>query len=139
MLGVLRSEHPETAEPLDGTGTAPHTPQPTLDRLDARNVLRHAPGADARVALTYAADGLHVLVVNSRPTRPAPPTGSGHGLLGVRERVAMLDGTLSAGSSPDGGYRLTAFLPTATDPTGPAPDRTRGRAGRRGGAGRGGR
>ncbi|MDG9728223.1 sensor histidine kinase [Streptomyces sp. DH41] len=77
------------------------------------NVLRHAPGATARVHLTYLPIGLRVDVTNTRPTRaPAPSHGAGHGLLGMRERVAMLDGSLTVHSLPDGGYQVAAFLPT---------------------------
>ncbi|CAM5523467.1 histidine kinase OS=Streptomyces tendae OX=1932 GN=GUR47_19860 PE=4 SV=1 [Streptomyces tendae] len=169
VLGVLRSEHPDAPEAVEGgDGTVPHAPQPTLDRLDAlventratgltvttetggtrrplppgvelsayrivqealSNVLRHAPGASARVHLTHLPIGLRVVVSNTRPTRaPAPSQGAGHGLLGMRERVAMLDGTLTAHPMPDGGYQVAAFLPAdgpdlPTDPsTGPAPD-----------------
>ncbi|MFC5016529.1 sensor histidine kinase [Streptomyces lienomycini] len=77
------------------------------------NVLRHAPGASARVHLTHLPIGLRVEVSNTRPTRaPAPSQGAGHGLLGMRERVAMLDGTLTAHPMPDGGYQVAAFLPS---------------------------
>ncbi|MFJ4271996.1 sensor histidine kinase [Streptomyces coelicoflavus] len=76
------------------------------------NVLRHAPGATARVHLTHLPIGLRVEVSNTRPKRaPAPSQGAGHGLLGMRERVAMLDGTLTAHPMPDGGYQVAAFLP----------------------------
>ncbi|MEU5595626.1 sensor histidine kinase [Streptomyces sp. NPDC020298] len=156
VLGVLRSEHPETGDPLDGpaAGAAPHAPQPGLDRLGAlventraagltvtlevkgerrplapgvelsayrivqealSNVLRHAPGATAHVELRYSLPKLSVEIVNSPPTRPTPPSpGAGHGLLGMRERIAMLDGSLAAHSLPDGGYRVSALLPTST-------------------------
>ncbi|RSN45394.1 two-component sensor histidine kinase [Streptomyces sp. WAC 04229] len=76
------------------------------------NVLRHAPGATARVHLTYLPIGLRVEVSNTRPKRaPAPSQGAGHGLLGMRERVAMLDGSLTAHALPGGGYQVAAFLP----------------------------
>ncbi|WP_436847849.1 sensor histidine kinase [Streptomyces coeruleorubidus] len=76
------------------------------------NVLRHAPGASAKVRLTYQPDGLEVEIVNSRPTGPAPPsTGAGHGLLGMRERVAMLGGTMTAHPWHWDGFKVTAFLP----------------------------
>ncbi|AQS72038.1 sensor histidine kinase [Streptomyces pactum] len=86
------------------------------------NILRHAPGATARVHLTHLPIGLRVDVSNTRPQRaPAPSQGAGHGLLGMRERVAMLDGTLTARSLPDGGYQVAAFLP-ADGPDLLAPD-----------------
>ncbi|MFD5654294.1 sensor histidine kinase [Streptomyces sp. NPDC127039] len=76
------------------------------------NVLRHAPGASAEVHLVHLPIGLRVVVSNTRPLRtPAPSQGAGHGLLGMRERVAMLDGTLTAQALPDGGYQVAAFLP----------------------------
>ncbi|MFD0250344.1 sensor histidine kinase [Streptomyces sp. NPDC127113] len=76
------------------------------------NVLRHAPGATARVHLTHLPIGLRVDVSNTRPKRPpAPSQGAGHGLLGMRERVAMLDGSLTAHALPGGGYQVAAFLP----------------------------
>ncbi|MFG2464959.1 sensor histidine kinase [Streptomyces canus] len=78
------------------------------------NVLRHAPGATASVALVHYVHGVDVRVVNSRPTRSVPSSpGAGHGLLGMRERAAMLGGTLRAGPRPDGGYEVAAYLPTA--------------------------
>ncbi|MFF4257528.1 sensor histidine kinase [Streptomyces sp. NPDC001663] len=165
VLGVLRSEDPGT-DTLDGAGGDAHSPQPTLDRLDAlventraagltvttrttgerrplpsgvelsayrivqealSNVLRHAPGASASVEVAYVPYGLHVEVVNSRPLHEAPASpGAGHGLLGMRERAAMLGGALSAHSQPDGGYQVSAFLPVAPRADGPdlpdAPD-----------------
>ncbi|MEU1046950.1 sensor histidine kinase [Streptomyces sp. NPDC005897] len=76
------------------------------------NVLRHAPGASAQVHLIHLPIGLRVVVSNTRPQRvPGPSQGAGHGLLGMRERVAMLDGTLTAHPMPDGGYQVAAFLP----------------------------
>ncbi|MFE2186070.1 sensor histidine kinase [Streptomyces sp. NPDC059455] len=77
------------------------------------NVMRHAPGAEARVELGYQRHGLTVRVVNTTPDRPAPPSpGAGHGLLGMRERAAMLGGELTTGPTPDGGYEVIAVLPT---------------------------
>ncbi|MBL1112436.1 sensor histidine kinase [Streptomyces sp. 110] len=77
------------------------------------NVMRHAPGAEARVELGYQRHGLTVRIVNTAPDRPAPPSpGAGHGLLGMRERAAMLGGELTTGPAPDGGYEVIAVLPT---------------------------
>ncbi len=67
-----------------------------------------------------------------RPDRAPPAPGTGHGLLGMRERTAMLGGELATGATPDGGYEVIATLPDrppeqAGDPTGPTESaRTRG-------------
>ncbi|MEU9641728.1 sensor histidine kinase [Streptomyces sp. NPDC048188] len=89
------------------------------------NVLRHAPGASARVHLTHLPIGLRVEVSNTRPKHAPPPSqGAGHGLLGMRERVAMLDGTLTVHPMPGGGYQVAAFLPV--DDLAPGSDLARG-------------
>ncbi|WP_129840804.1 histidine kinase [Streptomyces sp. RFCAC02] len=79
------------------------------------NALRHAPGAATRVELSYVIGGLGLRVVNGPPAAVPPPRagspGAGHGLTGMRERAAMLDGDLTAGATPDGGWETTAFLP----------------------------
>jgi signal transduction histidine kinase len=76
------------------------------------NAVRHAPGSSVRVELDYRPGGLVLRVVNG-PARsqPVPSRGSGHGVLGMRERVAMLGGELTAGPRPDGGWAVTAVLP----------------------------
>ncbi|MET7291541.1 sensor histidine kinase [Streptomyces griseoloalbus] len=81
------------------------------------NVLRHAPGASARVALAYDPRGLRVEVADTGATRQAPPSpGAGHGLLGMRERAAMLGGSLTAGPVPGRGYKVDAYLPVTAPP-----------------------
>ncbi|MEU5208951.1 sensor histidine kinase [Streptomyces sp. NPDC020742] len=91
------------------------------------NAMRHAPGASVRVTLGYHGAGLTLRIANSAPDGPVPPApGSGHGLLGMRERTAMLGGELAAGPVPDGGFEVTAFLPAdppkpAAAPLSPAP------------------
>jgi signal transduction histidine kinase len=78
------------------------------------NALKHAPGALVRVEVSYVLAGLGIRVVNARPphsTTDGPQ--SGHGLLGMQERAAMLGGELSAGRTSEGGYEVTAFLPLA--------------------------
>ncbi|MFF4227294.1 sensor histidine kinase [Streptomyces sp. L500] len=78
------------------------------------NVLRHAPGATARVELSYVLGGLGLRIVNGRPDRLAKPSpGAGHGVLGMRERVTMLGGEMTAEPTEDGGYEVVAFLPAA--------------------------
>ncbi|MFJ3599747.1 MULTISPECIES: sensor histidine kinase [unclassified Streptomyces] len=76
------------------------------------NSLRHAPGASARVELGYVLGGLGLRVVNG-PARGLvkPSPGAGHGITGMRERVAMLNGEMTAGPTADGGYEVAVFLP----------------------------
>ncbi|MGY5031284.1 sensor histidine kinase [Streptomyces sp. 900116325] len=82
------------------------------------NAMRHAPGAQVRVETAHGAAGLTVRITNTAPDGPAAPSrGMGHGLLGMRERAAMLGGELVTGGTPDGGYEVTAILPvSAPDP-----------------------
>ncbi|MFF3955350.1 sensor histidine kinase [Streptomyces sp. NPDC001890] len=87
------------------------------------NAMRHAPGAPVRVEIRHRSSGVTVRITNTAPVRPAPPTtGEGHGLLGMRERAAMLGGELATGPTPDGGYEVTAILPAR--PTAGPVDRT---------------
>ncbi|MET8027827.1 sensor histidine kinase [Streptomyces avermitilis] len=80
------------------------------------NALRHAPGSTVRVELTHFPRGVQVRVINSRPQQPVPPSpGAGHGLLGMRERAAMLGGTLVTSETSCGGYTVAAFLPRSRD------------------------
>jgi signal transduction histidine kinase len=83
------------------------------------NVVRHAPGAPTQVSVSESVTEddtrLTVLVVNGPP--PEPPAapleegGTGHGLVGMRERVRLAGGTLDVGPLPDGGFRVAARLP----------------------------
>ncbi|ARZ70305.1 histidine kinase [Streptomyces albireticuli] len=84
------------------------------------NVVRHAPGAATRVSVSVDRDrgGLMVLVVNTAPENDTPPletSGTGHGLVGMRERVRLVGGTLDTGPLPDGGFRVAARLPFTTE------------------------
>jgi signal transduction histidine kinase len=74
------------------------------------NARRHAPGADVEIELGYASEALRLRV---RDHGPGPGEGDpdGHGLLGMRERVLMVGGTLSIGPAPDGGFAVEAELP----------------------------
>ena len=78
------------------------------------NSLRHAPGATARVEMGYVLGGLGLRVLNGPATgfvKPSP--GAGHGITGMRERVTMLNGEMTAGATDDGGYEVAVFLPVA--------------------------
>jgi len=75
------------------------------------NALRHAPGAAIRIRLHDEAQQLSVRVENEPPPRrPAVTASGGQGLVGMAERVAMLDGTLIAEPSPQGGFIVVATI-----------------------------
>ena len=77
------------------------------------NVLKHAPGSAAAVRL--ACDGPVVAIeVSNGPAGARPESApSGHGLVGLRERVSHHGGEIAARRTADGGFRLTARLPAA--------------------------
>ncbi|MEU6720077.1 histidine kinase [Nonomuraea sp. NPDC046802] len=77
------------------------------------NVVRHAPAAETTVSIASADDRVTVEVDNRPPRRPAAPApgGSGLGLIGMRERVAVLGGRLTTGPTDEGGFAVRAELP----------------------------
>jgi signal transduction histidine kinase len=77
------------------------------------NALRYAAGAPVSVRVDGTPDALLVTVTNSRPEgSPAlAGLGTGTGLRGLRERAGVLGGTVEAGPTSDGGWRLCARLP----------------------------
>ncbi|MGN9763389.1 sensor histidine kinase [Streptomyces sp. SD31] len=80
------------------------------------NVRKHAPGANARVELWQDGDEVGVTVTNTPPTRPSLALpGSQQGLIGLRERADILHGTLDAGPTAEGGYRVRLRIPLGTD------------------------
>ncbi|MEU3725645.1 sensor histidine kinase [Streptomyces sp. NPDC031705] len=83
------------------------------------NTRKHAGNAPARVRLTYRPDEVAVEVCDEGPRdgagRRAPSRRGGHGLVGMRERVALHGGTLEAAPGADGGFRVAARLPLQPD------------------------
>jgi signal transduction histidine kinase len=76
------------------------------------NVVRHAPGAAATVRLEARDGRLHVEVTDRGGARAGVVLASGgHGLVGMRERVETLHGTLQAGPLDEGGWAVRASLP----------------------------
>ncbi|WP_447037189.1 sensor histidine kinase [Streptomyces sp. DSM 118878] len=78
------------------------------------NVMRHAPGARTKITVSLDDQYLLILVVNGPSDGPPAPLeggGTGHGLVGMRERVRLVGGTVDAGPLPDGGFRVAARLP----------------------------
>jgi signal transduction histidine kinase len=146
VLGVLRDSGPAADRPQPGldqlddvfsqvrdagldvtaaVGRPGHRLPPGVDLSAFRivqeslsNALRHAPGSRVRVEIAHSAATLRIHIVNSPPPGPVRPAGGdGHGVLGMRERAAMLGGRLTAGPTPDGGYQVSAELPLQEDPT----------------------
>ena len=77
------------------------------------NSLRHAGPARARVILRYLPDALEVQVSDNGVGVVPPAEHGGHGLIGMRERVALFGGELTAGPRPEGGYAVVARIPTS--------------------------
>ncbi|MEU3662205.1 sensor histidine kinase [Streptomyces sp. NPDC032940] len=82
------------------------------------NTRKHGgPNAGASVRLVYFDDGLGLLVEDDGKGAPHELyeeggfDGQGHGLIGMRERIGMVGGTLDAGPRPGGGFRISALLP----------------------------
>ncbi|MFK4207169.1 sensor histidine kinase [Streptomyces sp. NPDC030920] len=124
---------PDTAEMDPRTRQAIHR----VVREGLTNVLKHASGAPTGVVVRSTDRGVDVSVTNEAP----PASGRSHGgsrsgLAGCQERVSLLGGTFRAGPLTNGGFRVTAWLPThGNDPlgsagsqealAGPAPDAAR--------------
>jgi signal transduction histidine kinase len=129
------AEVPELAErvrrtslPIDVTITGRPVPVPPGADLAAyrvvqealTNTVKHAQGASVQITITYAPDAVTVDVADTGglPAAAMRP-GGGHGLAGLRERLALYEGTLIAGKRPTGGFRVRAVLPTHPDHAAP--------------------
>jgi signal transduction histidine kinase len=119
LLGELRDSGLPVTLSVTGTGT--QVP-PGVDTSAYRiiqealtNVVKHAGPATASVSIAYGIDDLEIVVAN---TGSAPANGSsrGLGLVGIRERVAVTGGHVSAGPGPKGGFVVTAQLPYGIEP-----------------------
>ncbi|MFI9269458.1 sensor histidine kinase [Kitasatospora sp. NPDC052896] len=85
------------------------------------NVRKHGgPGASARVAVDFGDRDLNVLIeddgrgTTDEQVNRGGADGQGHGLIGMRERIGMVSGSLDAGPRPGGGFRIRAVLPLKT-------------------------
>lgn len=117
------------------TATVTGTPQPIPEGVDLSayritqealsNAMRHAPGSAVQLHLGYTGSGLTIEVRNDgcppaagaaaqQPSPGAARPGPGHGIVGMRERAAMLGGHLSA-APVNGGFLVTAYLPLTGD------------------------
>ena len=77
------------------------------------NALKHAGDAHAAVRVRYGAESLELEIVDDGRRSRAPRPGGGHGLVGMRERVALYGGRLDAGRTPGGGFAVRVRLPIA--------------------------
>jgi signal transduction histidine kinase len=83
------------------------------------NASQHAPGAAVTVSVAHNSGAVLLRVANGPGEAGGPPGnehGPGHGLTGMRERVALLGGSLSAGPAPGGGFVVSAVLPVGETP-----------------------
>ncbi|MFJ2556375.1 MULTISPECIES: sensor histidine kinase [unclassified Streptomyces] len=116
LVGRVR----DTGLAVDLTVTGPPCPLPPGLELAAyrvvqealTNTVKHASGALAAVTVEYGPDRLRVEVTDTGGHSGAgSATGDGRGLIGLRERLAVHDGTLNAGRRLSGGYRVEALIP----------------------------
>ncbi|HEV8274805.1 MAG TPA: histidine kinase [Streptosporangiaceae bacterium] len=91
------------------------------------NTRKHGgPRATAEVTLRYLEDALLLRITDDGRGAAAASDGAGHGLTGMRERVAVYGGWVQAGPRPSGGYHVTALLPlVAPAPQAAYPDASR--------------
>src|SRR5262249_5938711 len=116
---VRRSGLPVTLT-VDGT---PATLPPAIDLSAYRivqealtNVVKHEGAVPTRVVVRHRASDIEIEVTNDGTTRNHTPTaeGQGHGIVGMRERVALFGGQLDAHHRPDGGFPIVARIPLGT-------------------------
>jgi signal transduction histidine kinase len=91
------------------------------------NTRKHGgPRATAEVTLRYLEDALLLRITDDGRGAAAVSDGAGHGLTGMRERVAVYGGWVQAGPCPSGGYHVAALLPlVAPAPPAAYPDASR--------------
>jgi signal transduction histidine kinase len=110
-----RAGAPVTLEMPDSSDSLPASVGLTAYRIvqeSLSNAARHAPGARISVTVEQAPPYVRITVQNDPSATSQPPAnGTGHGLAGMRERVALLGGELRAGPEPDGGFAVRADLP----------------------------
>ena len=82
------------------------------------NAAKHAPGMAVEISLAWSEAGVRVCVVNrvrQAGERRSTPPGTGHGLIGMRERAFAAGGQLRVGQLADGRFEVVATLPTSHD------------------------
>ncbi|MFF2026188.1 sensor histidine kinase [Streptomyces sp. NPDC058171] len=126
QLGELVEQCRTAGLPVDFKVEGTPRPLPSGVELTAYRIVQEAltntrkhggPNAGASVRLVYFDDGLGLLVEDDGKGAPhelyedGGADGRGHGMIGMRERVGMVGGTLDAGPRPGGGFRISVLLP----------------------------
>jgi signal transduction histidine kinase len=112
----IQAELVETGDPALASPVVSRTAY-RIVREALTNVRKHAPESRVTVRVDYRGEGVRLSVRNTPPAGSAlghnalAETGSGLGLAGLRQRIELVGGTLHAGPSPDGGFRVEATLP----------------------------
>jgi signal transduction histidine kinase len=118
-LELLVAKVREAGLPVEVTVEGAAAPLPPAIDLSAfrivqealTNTLKYAGPARARVSVRYAPGALELEVADDGASPPSDGSAGGHGLVGMRERVALFGGHLDAGPAPDGGFVVRARLP----------------------------
>ena len=105
----LTMTHRVSGEPWPLSEDADHAAYRILQEA-LTNVLRHAGNVPVTVAVEYEPGKVTLVVDNDRGPGGAHGSGSGMGLIGMRERAIAVGGTLTTGPRPDGGFRVHAEL-----------------------------
>ncbi|WP_330290908.1 sensor histidine kinase [Streptomyces sp. NBC_00576] len=81
------------------------------------NVMKHAPAANASVAVHFDEAAVRVRVADDGQAIPVATTAGpgGHGLIGMRERAGVYGGTVTAGPGPQGGFEVALMVPVSRD------------------------
>ncbi len=140
LLGMLRDESPEPLTPQPGLDDVPMLVEQLCEAglpveldLDGErrelpdgidlsayriiqealtNTLKHAGGAHATVRVSYRSDSLELEIADDGRGGAPIASGGGHGLVGMRERVALCGGRFDAGHTSSGGFVVRVVLPT---------------------------
>ncbi|MDH2430030.1 histidine kinase [Sphaerisporangium sp. TRM90804] len=121
-LDELVAHTRQSGLPVRFTVTGPRRPLPEGEQLviyrivqeALTNTLKHGgPAASAEVEIEYGTREVALRVTDDGRGAAAPHGTDGHGLIGMRERVAMYDGTVRASPCPGGGFQVSVRLPVS--------------------------
>ena len=124
-MGTLIRQAEATGLKVDFVVDGPSRPLPPGIDLAAyrivqealTNIRKHAGHATAKIHVSFSTRDLDLLISDDGRGTERDPNGTGHGLIGMRERVALYGGTLNSGPRHDGGFEVRARIPL----NGPSP------------------